>query len=176
MSERDEIQKSLGDVISAMFSGISAEIRESDSFKTIIQNPAILEKPDLLDSQVLYPLKQALGEAIVQTQNFTKEYVHLAKHVYLNHQFYHWQLRTIFNDLEGGFACADKARFVLRYFSQIAKGEKIISETWEDDSFARPKLNNPKIWIDYMEGLCRLHSGNIKTYLEIRNKIENKYG
>lgn len=175
MSERDEIQKALGDVISAMFSGISVEIRESDSFKTIMQNPALLAKPDLLFSQVFYPLNQALGEAIVQTQNFSKEYVHLAKHVYLNHQFYHWQLRSIFSDLEGMSCCADKARFVLRYFIQIAKGETTISETWEGESFARPNLNNPKLWIDYIEGLCRLHSGNISSYLKIRSKIENEY-
>lgn len=175
MSEKDEIQKALGDVISAMFSGISADIRESASFKAITQNPAILAKPELLHSEVFYPLNQALGEAILQTQNFTQEYAYLAKHVYLNHQYYHWQLRTIFSDLEGTFACADKARFIIRYFSQVAKGESSIPETWESDSFARPNLNNPKLWIDYIDGLCRLHSGNINAYLEIRSKIESAY-
>ncbi len=175
MSERDEVQNALGAVISAMFSGISGDIRESENFKRIIQHPAILEKPDLLHSEVLYPLNQALGEAIVQTQNFTKEYTHLAKHVYLNHQFYHWQLRAIFSDFEGSFACADKARFVIRYFTQVAKGENTITETWGTESFARPQLNSPQLWIDYIEGLCRLHSGNISSFLEIRNKIEKKY-
>lgn len=175
MSKRDDIQGALSDVISAMMIGASAEIQKSDSFKKIIEHPAILENPTLLFSEVFYPLNQLFGEAIVQTQNFQKEYVHLAKHVYLNHQFYHWQLRAIFQEYEGSSCCADKARFVLRYFTQVAKGERSIENEFPSTAFGIPNLNNPKIWIDYIEGLCSLHSGSIQKFLEIRNKVEKEY-
>ena len=48
MSKRDDIQGALSDVISAMMIGASAEIQKSDSFKKIIEHPAILENPTLL--------------------------------------------------------------------------------------------------------------------------------
>lgn len=174
-SEKDTVQTALGNIFSALLNGAANEIKASPPFMELIQHEDLLEKPDKLQYLLVSPFLKTVEEAVLHTQNFLPEYAHLAKHVYVNHGFYHWQLREIFNRNEGGFACADKSRFVLRYFLDVAKGKLPLEDKWNTGYFSEPKLNNPKLWSSYIEALCRLHSGNVRSFLEIVQEIETAY-
>lgn len=168
---KDEINKGLGAIFSAMLNATQVEAMEHPLYKALIEIPELFKNPRDLRYGLTYDLNSAVKEAI-KTVNLggDDEYAD----VFMNVQFYENHIEKLCTQFEGGFACADKSSVIVgRYVEFLRTGEPgkwEVGETIQANGkdikcYWLPNFGTQAQWYEFLRGLYHFKYGNPQKYL-----------
>ena len=181
MNKKD-IEKGMTDVnindgikvlVKKIVDNMAKEDKASPMFEHILKNVEYIKDPEEFNSMALYPIKRVI-RTFVSTQ--FKEENYLANDIYTNYDFFEDNVSELCRKFEGNFACADKARTLLRFAVKWKETGTVPQFNWKQRyTFHYPKTGTAEQWMNFIDGLCGLLYGNNQKYLSALEELKKEH-
>ena len=158
----EDLKKGFKEIFKRLSEEMSDEDKKSPMFALLEKNIQYIDNPDEFNTMVVYPIKR-----VAYTFLTAKGYKNFfTKKIYTDYDFFEDNLAALCSQLYGTACSVDKARFLLKAAVQWKEKEKMPVFNWKQKyTFHYPETGSPKQWMDLIEGLGFLLTGNNKQYL-----------
>lgn len=160
----EEIEETLDTLVTSILKESNVRSKKSKICEYLSKNKIPVEDPDEFNCLVVYPIMEILHTFIAAQ---FKDNNALASRVYINYNFFESNVSKLCEQFYGSACCVDKARYLLKAAIKWKGTGELPIFNWEQEyTYHYPKKGTPKQWMDFIDSLSFLLSGNNKKYLD----------